>query len=97
MTIADDVFRLNLPQVLDDTPSCSQDFHVLAVDDSHVDHKVIKRLLKISSCKVTVVDSGTRALQYLRMDGVENSIGFNVSISDFGRQIYIYNVISNWN
>ena len=28
-----------------------QDFHVLAVDDSFVDRKVIERLLKISSCK----------------------------------------------
>jgi len=28
-----------------------QEFHVLAVDDSFVDRKVIERLLKISSCK----------------------------------------------
>jgi len=27
------------------------ELHVLAVDDSHVDRKVIERLLKISSCK----------------------------------------------
>ncbi|KAI9086475.1 hypothetical protein K1719_031559 [Acacia pycnantha] len=77
MTIAGDVFRLNLPQVLHDSPSCSQEFHVLAVDDSHVDRKVIERLLKVSSCKVTVVESGTRALQYLGLDGEESSIGFN--------------------
>ncbi|XP_048429341.1 cinnamoyl-CoA reductase 1-like [Pyrus x bretschneideri] len=32
--------------------------HVLAVDDSLVDRKVIERLLKISSCKVTTVDRG---------------------------------------
>ncbi|XP_028781700.1 two-component response regulator ARR6 isoform X2 [Neltuma alba] len=79
MTIAGDIFRLNLPQVLDESPSCSQELHVLAVDDSHVDRKVIERLLKISSCKVTVVDSGTRALQYLGLDGEENSIGFNTA------------------
>ncbi|XP_054806455.1 two-component response regulator ARR6-like isoform X2 [Prosopis cineraria] len=77
MTIAGDLFRVNLPQVLDESPSGSQELHVLAVDDSHVDRKVIERLLKISSCKVTVVESGTRALQYLGLDGDENSIGFN--------------------
>ncbi|XP_076890456.1 uncharacterized protein LOC143541539 [Bidens hawaiensis] len=41
------------------------DVHVLAVDDSLVDRKVIERLLKITSCKVTAVESGRRALQYL--------------------------------
>ncbi|CAL0311933.1 unnamed protein product [Lupinus luteus] len=46
----------------------SEDVHVLAVDDSFVDRKVIERLLKISSCKVTAVDSGTRALQFLGLD-----------------------------
>ncbi|PIA62297.1 hypothetical protein AQUCO_00200355v1 [Aquilegia coerulea] len=54
-----------------------QELHVLAVDDSLVDRKVIERLLKISSCKVTVVDSGRRALQYLGLDGDKNSVGFN--------------------
>ncbi|KAI7726700.1 hypothetical protein M8C21_000265, partial [Ambrosia artemisiifolia] len=44
------------------------DVHVLAVDDSLVDRKVIERLLKITSCKVTAVDSGWRALQYLGLD-----------------------------
>ncbi|KAL2904220.1 Two-component response regulator ARR3 [Bienertia sinuspersici] len=39
--------------------------HVLAVDDSLIDRKVIERLLKTTSCKVTAVDSGMRALQYL--------------------------------
>ncbi|XP_020235418.1 two-component response regulator ARR6 [Cajanus cajan] len=51
--------------------------HVLAVDDSHVDRKVIERLLKISSCKVTVVESGSMALRYLGLDGDESSIGFD--------------------
>ncbi|KAF5200165.1 Two-component response regulator arr5, partial [Thalictrum thalictroides] len=56
----------------------TQELHVLAVDDSLVDRKVIERLLKISSCKVTVVDSGRRALQYLGLDGDKNSsVGFN--------------------
>lgn len=39
--------------------------HVLAVDDSLIDRKVIERLLKTTSCKVTAVDSGMRALQFL--------------------------------
>lgn len=35
-----------------DQPS-SPKLHVLAVDDSHVDRKVIERLLRISSCRGT--------------------------------------------
>ncbi|CAN1179826.1 Two-component response regulator ARR5 [Linum perenne] len=56
----------------------SEEFHVLAVDDSIVDRKLIERLLKSSSFKVTAVDSGTRALQYLGLDGEKSSssIGF---------------------
>ncbi|XP_043724088.1 two-component response regulator ARR5-like [Telopea speciosissima] len=56
----------------------SQELHVLAVDDCLINRKVIERLLKISSCKVTTVDSGTRALQFLGLDGEKkNSEGFN--------------------
>ncbi|KAL3640643.1 Two-component response regulator arr15 [Castilleja foliolosa] len=55
----------------------AQELHVLAVDDSFVDRKVIERLLKISCCKVTAVESGTRALQYLGLDEDKNSVGFN--------------------
>ncbi|CAK8536915.1 unnamed protein product [Lathyrus sativus] len=50
-----------------------EEVHVLAVDDSLVDRKVIERLLKISACKVTAVDSGIRALQFL---GLDESDGF---------------------
>lgn len=59
------------------SPSSAEELHVLAVDDSLVDRKVIERLLKISSCKVTAVDSGTRALQYLGLDGEKSSVGYN--------------------
>ncbi|KAI3816832.1 hypothetical protein L1987_16537 [Smallanthus sonchifolius] len=52
------------------------DVHVLAVDDSLVDRKVIERLLKITSCKVTAVDSGWRALQYLGLDQEKTSADF---------------------
>ncbi|CAJ1975212.1 unnamed protein product [Sphenostylis stenocarpa] len=71
MAAAGDVFRQGLPEV------GAGKLHVLAVDDSHVDRKVIERLLKISSCKVTVVESGSRALQYLGLDGEKSSIGFD--------------------
>ncbi|XWS37396.1 hypothetical protein CRYUN_Cryun19dG0039400 [Craigia yunnanensis] len=58
-------------------PSGLQELHVLAVDDSHVDRKVIEKLLQISSCKVTAVESGTTALQFLGLDGEKGSLGFN--------------------
>ncbi|KAK4406370.1 Two-component response regulator ORR9 [Sesamum angolense] len=40
-------------------------FHVLAVDDSLIERKLIERLLKTSSYQVTAVDSGVKALEYL--------------------------------
>ncbi|KAJ6380828.1 hypothetical protein OIU77_029678 [Salix suchowensis] len=40
-------------------------FHVLAVDDSIIDRKLIERLLKTSSYQVTAVDSGSKALKFL--------------------------------
>ncbi|XP_028757558.1 two-component response regulator ARR17 isoform X3 [Neltuma alba] len=40
-------------------------FHVLAVDDSLIDRKLLEKLLQVSSCKVTSVDSGDKALKYL--------------------------------
>ncbi|XP_010458393.1 PREDICTED: two-component response regulator ARR4-like [Camelina sativa] len=45
-----------------------EEVHVLAVDDSLVDRIVIERLLRITSCKVTAVDSGWRALEFLGLD-----------------------------
>jgi len=112
MAIVGDFFRHNLTEFLQESPSAAPELHVLAVDDSLVDRKVIERLLKISSCKgdptlritsfffsfaklrlvlklcvcvwngcfsVTVVESGTRALQYLGLDGETSSLGFDVS------------------
>uniref|UniRef100_A0A0V0HXR8 Putative two-component response regulator ARR5-like n=1 Tax=Solanum chacoense TaxID=4108 RepID=A0A0V0HXR8_SOLCH len=52
----------------------THEVHVLAVDDSLVDRIVIERLLKITSCKVTTVDSGMRALKYLGLDEEESSV-----------------------
>ncbi|CAL9236447.1 unnamed protein product [Arabidopsis halleri] len=40
-------------------------FHVLAVDDNRFDRKMIERLLQKSSCQVTTVDSGSKALEFL--------------------------------
>ena len=45
-----EVMRMEVPTGGDLTVS-SPDLHVLAVDDSIVDRKVIERLLRISSCK----------------------------------------------
>ncbi|KAA8542610.1 hypothetical protein F0562_023762 [Nyssa sinensis] len=64
-------------EVSDHSPSASRELHVLAVDDSHVDQKVIERLLRFSSCKVTAVESGRRALQYLGLDGDKSTVGFD--------------------
>ncbi|CAL1406442.1 unnamed protein product [Linum trigynum] len=65
--------------IVNGSGSVSEEFHVLAVDDSIVDRKLIERLLKSSSFKVTAVDSGTRALQYLGLGGEKSSsaVGFN--------------------
>lgn len=52
----------------------THEVHVLAVDDNLVDRIVIERLLKITSCKVTTVDSGMRALKYLGLDEEESSV-----------------------
>ncbi|XP_030447908.1 two-component response regulator ARR17-like [Syzygium oleosum] len=54
-------------------PSEPGEAHVLAVDDSLVDRKVIERLLRISSFKVTTVESGSRALQVLGLDDDKSS------------------------
>ncbi|KAM1789033.1 hypothetical protein ACFX11_039237 [Malus domestica] len=91
MATAGEILRRNLTEGFDlsgDSQMRSGELHVLAVDDSHVDRKVIERLLKISSCKVTAVDSGTRALQYLGLDGEKSSVGFdnmkvNLIITDY--------------
>jgi two-component response regulator (ARR-A family) len=76
-----EVLRPEMLDISNDTSSLASPklLHVLAVDDSMVDRKFIERLLRVSSCKVTVVDSATRALQYLGLDGENNSsVGFEV-------------------
>ncbi|KAL8555265.1 hypothetical protein ACS0TY_003174 [Phlomoides rotata] len=61
-------------------------FHVLAVDDSIIDRKLIERLLKTSSYQVTAVDSGVKALQYLGLLDEENThaeVEVNLIITDY--------------
>ncbi|PON60052.1 Two-component response regulator [Parasponia andersonii] len=45
--------------------AAESEFHVLAVDDSIIDRKLIETLLKTSSYQVTAVDSGSKALELL--------------------------------
>ncbi|CAH2063973.1 unnamed protein product [Thlaspi arvense] len=45
--------------------SMEEELHVLAVDDNLIDRKLVERILKISSCKVTTAENGLRALEYL--------------------------------
>ncbi|XP_039127487.1 two-component response regulator ORR9-like [Dioscorea cayenensis subsp. rotundata] len=56
-------------------------FHVLAVDDSLMDRKLIERLLKTSSYQVTTVDSVSKALEFL--DGQQHEIEVNLIITDY--------------
>ncbi|XP_031498493.1 two-component response regulator ORR3-like [Nymphaea colorata] len=55
-------------------------FHVLAVDDSLIDRKLIEKLLKISSYHVTSFDSGSKALEYL---GLNHEMEVNLIITDY--------------
>ncbi|KAG6473872.1 two-component response regulator ORR4-like [Zingiber officinale] len=62
-------------------------FHVLAVDDSLLDRKLIERLLKTSSFQVTTVDSGSKALEVLGLredqQPEHNEIEVNLVITDY--------------
>uniref|UniRef100_A0A7C9A2B2 Response regulatory domain-containing protein n=1 Tax=Opuntia streptacantha TaxID=393608 RepID=A0A7C9A2B2_OPUST len=55
-------------------------FHVLAVDDSIIDRKLIEKLLKTSSFHVTAVDSPNKALELLGLSGNENELGMKVNM-----------------
>nr|CAB3463030.1 unnamed protein product [Digitaria exilis] len=54
-------------------------FHVLAVDDSLPDRKLIERLLKTSSFQVTTVDSGSKALEFL---GIHHDSSTPISVQE---------------
>ncbi|XP_010525415.1 PREDICTED: two-component response regulator ARR17-like isoform X2 [Tarenaya hassleriana] len=62
------------------------ELHVLAVDDNLVDRKLVEKLLKISSCKVTTAENGLRALEYLGLGDQEqtkNISKVNLIITDY--------------
>lgn len=61
--------------------AAEQQFHVLAVDDSLLDRKLIERLLKTSSFQVTTVDSGSKALEFLGFEEDEQSFSNQPSVS----------------
>ncbi|KAL0694478.1 hypothetical protein Bca4012_061658 [Brassica carinata] len=66
---------------MESQPLDLDEVHVLAVDDSLVDRIVIERLLRITSCKVTAVDSGWRALEFLGIDNEKASAKLDESSS----------------
>jgi len=51
MTMAGEILRRQSPAEVDLCGGSGQELHVLAVDDSLVDRKVIEKLLKRLSCK----------------------------------------------
>lgn len=63
---------------LDRFTTSDSEVHVLAVDDNLVDRTVIERLLRLTACRVTAVDSGIRALQYLGLqEETSSQVGFD--------------------
>ncbi|KAI3793155.1 hypothetical protein L1987_35770 [Smallanthus sonchifolius] len=51
--------------------------HVLAVDDNLIDRKLVEKLLKTSSCRVTTAENGLRALEYLGLKENQQQNHFN--------------------
>ncbi|KAI3446574.1 hypothetical protein Pfo_003239 [Paulownia fortunei] len=68
-------------------------FHVLAVDDSLIDRKLIERLLKTSSFQVTTVDSGSKALEFLGWHEDERSNSNETSVSPKSHQEVEINLV----
>ncbi|XP_059668326.1 two-component response regulator ORR9-like [Cornus florida] len=68
-------------------------FHVLAVDDSLIDRKLIERLLKTSSYQVTTVDSGSKALEFLGLHEDYQSSPDQPSVSPNNNQDVEVNLI----
>lgn len=78
-------------------PTCQETYaatstpeaHVLAVDDSNIDRKIIEGLLKTSLYKVTTVDSALRALEVLGVSAgcttsvKPNAFEVNLIITDY--------------
>ncbi|ONK63539.1 uncharacterized protein A4U43_C07F16270 [Asparagus officinalis] len=74
-------------------------FHVLAVDDSIIDRKLIERLLKTSSYQVTTVDSGSKALEFLGLqqdEQVDSSSSDSSSTTPEQNEIEVNLVITDY-
>ncbi|KAL2549892.1 Two-component response regulator ARR17 [Forsythia ovata] len=62
------------------TDGIMEEPHVLAVDDNLIDRKLVEKLLRNSSCKVTTAENGLRALEYLGLgDDRQSSVTDNAS------------------
>ncbi|CAK9145424.1 unnamed protein product [Ilex paraguariensis] len=57
--------NLNSDGIKNQKEQQKEHLHVLAVDDSQIDRKLLERLLTVSSYNVTFVNSGDKALEYL--------------------------------
>ncbi|CAJ1914275.1 unnamed protein product [Sphenostylis stenocarpa] len=68
-------------------------FHVLAVDDSIIDRKLIERLLRTSSYQVTTVDSGSKALEFLGLRENDESNPSTPSVSPNNHQEVEVNLV----
>ncbi|XP_022766591.1 two-component response regulator ARR9-like [Durio zibethinus] len=68
-------------------------FHVLAVDDSIIDRKLIERLLKTSSYQVTTVDSGSKALEFLGLHEGDTNDPNTPSVSSNNHQEVEVNLV----
>ncbi|KAJ7976635.1 Two-component response regulator [Quillaja saponaria] len=68
-------------------------FHVLAVDDSIIDRKVIEKLLRTSSYQVTTVDSGSKALEFLGFNENDQSDPDTPSLSPNNHQEVEVNLV----
>jgi len=73
-------------------------FHVLAVDDSFIDRKLIEMLLKTSSYQVTTVDSGSKALEVLglRDEGDDSSSPPSSSAPDHHQEVGVNLIITDY-
>ncbi|XP_078152330.1 two-component response regulator ORR9-like [Carex rostrata] len=69
-------------------------FHVLAVDDSVLDRKLIERLLKTSSYQVTTVDSGSKALEFLGLQDENREDA--VSVSSHNQEVEVNLIITDY-
>uniref|UniRef100_A0A8R7VI20 Response regulatory domain-containing protein n=1 Tax=Triticum urartu TaxID=4572 RepID=A0A8R7VI20_TRIUA len=73
-------------------------FHVLAVDDSVIDRKLIEMLLRTSSYQVTMVDSGSKALEVLglREEGDDDSSSPSSSAPDHHQEVGVNLIITDY-